>query len=99
MKHHADRQKETAHVQRVSQHYAIFLQPALLGAQEKGGRMGKPKKDLQIGDRIHCKNWNDLRVTALKMSAEGYGIAVVGFADMADDILTITALPEGGGNS
>lgn len=50
---------------------------------------------LEIGDRIKCKNWQDLRITALHLSAEGYGIAVVGFADMSDDVLTITALPEG----
>ena len=53
------------------------------------------QRDLQIGDRIHCKNWKDLRTTALQLSAEGYGVAVIGFADMSEDILTITALPEG----
>ena len=53
------------------------------------------KSDLGVGDRIHCKNWKDLRNTALNLSAEGYGVAVIGFADMADDILTITAIPEG----
>jgi len=50
---------------------------------------------LNIGDRIKCKNWQDLRITALNLSAEGYGVAVIGFADMSDDILTITDLPEG----
>ena len=53
------------------------------------------QRDLQIGDRIHCRNWKDLRTIALKLSAEGYGVAVIGFADMSDDILTITDLPEG----
>ena len=52
------------------------------------------KSDLEIGDRIHCKNWKDLRNMALNLSAEGYGVAVIGFADMSDDILTITELPE-----
>ena len=51
--------------------------------------------DLKVGDRIHCKDWRDLKRTALNLSAEGYGVTVVGFADMSDDILTITALPEG----
>lgn len=51
--------------------------------------------DLKVGDRIHCKDWRDLKRTALNLSAEGYGVTVVGFADMADDVLTITALPEG----
>ena len=51
--------------------------------------------DLKLGDKIRCKNWKDLKRTALNLSAEGYGVTVVGFGDMADDILTITALPEG----
>lgn len=51
--------------------------------------------DLKVGDRIHCKDWRDLKRTALNLSSEGYGVTVVGFADMADDVLTITALPEG----
>lgn len=50
---------------------------------------------LEIGDRIKCKNWRDLKTTALNLSAEGYGVTVIGFQDMADDVLTITALPEG----
>ena len=24
------------------------------------------QRDLQIGDRIHCNSWQDLRITALK---------------------------------
>ena len=51
-------------------------------------------RQLNIGDRIHCKNWKELRQVALSLSAEGYGVSVLGFADMSDDILTITALPE-----
>lgn len=50
---------------------------------------------LEIGDRIKCKNWRDLKTTALNLSSEGYGVSVIGFQDMADDVLTITALPEG----
>lgn len=53
---------------------------------------------LQIGDRIHCKNWRDLKATALQLSSEGYGVEVIGFSDMSEDILTITALPEGSCN-
>ncbi len=52
------------------------------------------QRDLQIGDRIHCNSWQDLRITALNLSAEGYGIAVIGFSDLQENILTITALPE-----
>ena len=52
-------------------------------------------RQLNIGDRIRCKNWKELRQVALSLSAEGYGVSVLGFADMSDDVLTITALPEG----
>lgn len=43
------------------------------------------------GDKIQCKNWKDLRRTALILTSIGYGVSVVGFSDMSDDILTITA--------
>ena len=49
---------------------------------------------LQLGDKIRCKNWRDLKKTAFKLSSEGYGVEVIGFSDMSEDILTITALPE-----
>lgn len=51
--------------------------------------------DLKTGDKIHFKNWKDLIATALHLSSLGYGVAVLGFADMSSNILTITALPEG----
>ena len=56
------------------------------------------KRDLQSGDRIHCHSWRDLMNTAFHLSAEGYGVEVIGFADMSDNVLTITAQPEGGQN-
>lgn len=46
------------------------------------------------GDKIHCLSWSDLRTTALILSSKGYSIAVIGFGDMSDDILTVTAVPE-----
>ena len=46
------------------------------------------------GDKIHCLSWCDLRTTALILSSKGYGVAVIGFGDMSDDILTVTAVPE-----
>lgn len=49
---------------------------------------------LHVGDRIKCKNWKDLKATALNLSAEGYGVTCIGFSDISDDILTITAVPE-----
>ena len=35
-----------------------------------------------------------MQTTALSLSADGYGVSVIGFEDMFDDILTITAVPE-----
>lgn len=48
----------------------------------------------QIGDRIHYHSFGDLRRSALVLSSVGYGVAVLGFDDMSDNILTIMALPE-----
>ena len=51
-------------------------------------------KLLQLGDKIYCKNWHDLKRTAFRLSAEGYGVTCIGFAGISDNILTITAMPE-----
>ncbi len=48
-------------------------------------------QEFHYGDKIHCKDWKDLRRTALILTSIGYGVSVVGFSDMSDDILTITA--------
>ena len=49
---------------------------------------------LDIGTRIKCKSWRELKNYALRLSSEGYGVEVIGFADMSDNVLTITALPD-----
>lgn len=49
---------------------------------------------LALDDKIHCKNIADLRHHALLLSADGYGVAVVGYHDIYENILTITALPK-----
>ena len=49
---------------------------------------------LEIGTRIKCKSWRELKNYALRLSSEGYGVEVIGFADMSDNVLTITALPD-----
>lgn len=49
---------------------------------------------LEIGTRIKCKSWRELKNYALCLSSEGYGVTVIGFADMSDNVLTITALPD-----
>lgn len=60
--------------------------------------MGRTEKKeanaLQTGDRIHCHSWKDLKNTAFRLSSEGYGVGVIGFSDMSDNILTVTDLPK-----
>lgn len=51
-------------------------------------------EDIQVGKRISCQTWHDLKVKALYLSSIGYGVAVNGFKDMSDNVLTITAMPE-----
>lgn len=51
------------------------------------------KGQFKVGDKIKCKSWRQLRSLAFTLSSKGYGVAVNGFADMSDDILTIMALP------
>lgn len=47
-----------------------------------------------VGDEIHFKSWNQLKAQALKLSSMGYGVGVIGFENMSNNILTITELPE-----
>lgn len=50
--------------------------------------------EYKTGDKIQCLNSRDLRLRALNLSSKGYGVAVIGFKDIDEHILTITALPE-----
>lgn len=58
--------------------------------------MTNTNREFTQGEKIHCKSWQDLRTTALCLSSKGYGVAVIGFSDMSDDILTVTEVPESG---
>lgn len=49
---------------------------------------------LEVGTRIKCKSWRELKNYAFNLSSEGYGVEVIGFADMSDNVLTVTALPD-----
>lgn len=51
--------------------------------------------ELKLGDKIYCKDNRDLRRWALNLSAEGYGVAVLGYHDIYEHILTVTELPIG----
>ena len=50
--------------------------------------------DYKIGDEIECLSSRDLRQKALSLSAKGYGVAVIGFYNINEHVLTVTALPE-----
>ena len=54
------------------------------------------RDQLYEGQRIAFRTWKELRSTALSLSSKGYGVAVIGFDDMSDNILTVTALPDKG---
>ena len=50
--------------------------------------------DYKLGDKLSCKSWSELKRKAFQISSLGYGVEVIGFHDMSENILTITALPE-----
>ena len=49
-----------------------------------------------VGDKLKCASFRELKSYALEISSLGYGVAVLGFSDMSDNVLTITAAPGGG---
>ena len=51
--------------------------------------------ELNLGDKIQCKDNRDLRRWALQLSSDGYGVAILGYHDIYQNILTVTALPIG----
>ena len=53
------------------------------------------KNNIGLGDKFHFASYKELRSWALHFSADGYGVAIIGYHDIHDNILTITALPEG----
>lgn len=56
--------------------------------------MTNTNRDFTQGEKIHCKSWQDLHTTALCLSSKGYGVAVIGFSDISDDILTVVEVQE-----
>ena len=51
-------------------------------------------KKYRLGERLSFTTWKKLLTKALALSCDGYGVAVIGFEDMSENVLTITALPE-----
>ena len=50
-----------------------------------------------IGDKIKFDSHKALLSKALHLSADGYGIGILGYHDMFEHILTILAVPGGDG--
>ena len=58
--------------------------------------MKKYDYKFKIGDKLFFNSWKALLDMAFKLSAEGYGVSTIGFDNMSNNMLTITALPEKG---
>ena len=51
------------------------------------------KDGLKEGDKIACRNWKDCKDTAFYLSSLGYGVGVLGFEAIQDNIITILEVP------
>ena len=51
--------------------------------------------NIMVGDKMQFSSPRELRRWALSLSADGYGVAIIGYHDIHENILTIVALPEG----
>lgn len=54
------------------------------------------REQLYEGQRLAFHSYGDLKRAALVLSSKGYGVAVLGFSDLSEHILTVTALPDKG---
>ena len=52
------------------------------------------QKQYEVGDRIECNTFQKMKWMAFKLSSKGYGVSVIGLADIEEHTLTITATPE-----
>ena len=51
---------------------------------------------LKIGDTVKCYSKRELNSTMLYLSSEGYGVAILGYANYFDNTITITSVPKEG---
>lgn len=59
--------------------------------------MQKPKRTerlFSLGDKITCKSNREMRNVALLLSSDGYGVAILGYSNLVENTLTITAMPK-----
>ena len=56
------------------------------------------QKQYEVGDKIECATFQKMKWMAFKLSSKGYGVSVIGLADIEEHTLTITEVPEGEDN-
>ena len=49
---------------------------------------------LSIGSRLESVTFTEMKRKAFRLNSQGYGVSIIGFSDIEDHVLTITALPE-----
>lgn len=47
-----------------------------------------------VGEKIKFSTYKSLLIKALDLSAAGYGVGILGYHDMYENILTILQVPE-----
>ena len=52
------------------------------------------QKQYEVGDKIECATFQKMKWMAFRLSSKGYGVSVIGLADIEEHTLTVTALPE-----
>ena len=55
--------------------------------------MTNTNRDFCIGERVQCKSYHDVLTTMLCLSSKGYGVAVFGYNDMTEHVVTVTEVP------
>ena len=53
------------------------------------------QKQYEVGDKIECNTFQKMKWMAFRLSSKGYGVSVIGLADIEEHTLTVTALPKG----
>ena len=48
---------------------------------------------LSIGSRLESVTFMEMKRKAFQLSSQGYGVSIIGFSDIENHVLTITALP------
>ena len=47
-------------------------------------------RDLEVGDHIICKDWNEVRFVIQELASIGYDVEIKGWEDVQNNAVTIT---------